>query len=85
MLWPQSANFDMIHFFIYLNSSLPTLFTKTTKDNLMFHDKERLTDICNNEFENQSMLFSTFSYRKIPKISPSKHKPPNLVTQKTLR
>ena len=39
MLWPQSANFDMIHFFIYLNSSLPTLFTKTTKDNLMFHDK----------------------------------------------
>ena len=33
------CNFDMIHFFIYLNSSLPTLFTKTTKDNVMFHDK----------------------------------------------
>ena len=25
------------------------------------------------------------SYRKIPKISPSKYKPPKLVTQKTLR
>ena len=24
-------------------------------------------------------------YRKIPKISPSKYKPPNFVTQKTLR
>ena len=26
-----------------------------------------------------------YTYRKIPKISPSKYKPPKLVTQKTLR
>ena len=29
--------------------------------------------------------FSAFRYRKIPKISPSKYKPPKPLTQKTLR
>ena len=28
---------------------------------------------------------SVLVYRKIPKISPSKYKPPKIVTQKTLR
>ena len=30
-------------------------------------------------------LHNYIIYRKIPKISPSKYKPPNFVTQKTLR
>ena len=33
----------------------------------------------------KSKIFCLFIYRKIPKIIPSKYKPPNPVTQKTLR
>ena len=32
-----------------------------------------------------NMAADKFHYRKIPKLSPSKYKPPKLVTQKTLR
>ena len=35
--------------------------------------------------ENNNYNTYAISYRKIPKISPSKYKPPKLVTRKTLR
>ena len=34
--------------------------------------------------QHQKLLF-LYTYRKIPKISPSMYKPPKIVTQKTLR
>ena len=38
-----------------------------------------------NLYIDTSEFLSLLMYRKIPEISPSKYKPPNLVTQKTLR
>ena len=35
--------------------------------------------------ENNTYNTYAINYRKIPKISPSKYKPPKLVTRKTLR